>query len=46
MLAELRYDGPHARIRFDRAIADASGTPSLEPAYEAELTETTARNLS
>jgi PhoD-like phosphatase len=44
MLAELRYDGRQARIRFDRTVPDGSGTagspgpPGLEPACEVELT--------
>jgi hypothetical protein len=38
MLAELRYDGRRARIRFDRTASGASGAPGLEPAFEAELT--------
>jgi hypothetical protein len=40
MLAELAYDGRRASIRFDRAVAGASGTPGLEPACETELTQT------
>jgi hypothetical protein len=43
MLAELCYDGPHARIRFDRAVPDPSGIPCLEPVCEAELTGTKGR---
>jgi hypothetical protein len=44
MVAELRYDGRRARIRFDRTVpggpgtADAPGLPGLELACEAELT--------
>lgn len=43
MLAELYYDGRRARIRFDRTVpaasgTPASGTPDLAPACEAELT--------
>jgi hypothetical protein len=37
MLAELRYDGRRARIRFDRTLPGASGAPGLEAACEAEL---------
>jgi hypothetical protein len=49
MLAELRYDGRTARIRFDRTAgeasgtADASGPPGLAPACEVELTPPAAR---
>ena len=38
MLTELSYHGRRARIRFDRTVPGASGTPDLEPACEAELT--------
>jgi hypothetical protein len=38
MVAELCYDGLDARIRFDRALADPSGIPYLQPACEAGLT--------
>jgi hypothetical protein len=44
MVAELRYDGRRARIRFDRTVpggpgtADAAGPPGLELACEVELT--------
>jgi hypothetical protein len=38
MLAELRYDGRQARIRFDRTVPDGSGIPALDPACEVELT--------
>jgi hypothetical protein len=38
MVAELCYDGLHARIRFDRALTDPSGTPCLEAACETDLT--------
>jgi hypothetical protein len=44
MLAELSFDGRRARIRFDRAVPDGSGTadvggpPGLELACEVELT--------
>jgi hypothetical protein len=39
MLAELRYDGREARIRFDSASPAAPGqAPALEPACEATLT--------
>jgi hypothetical protein len=44
MVAELRYDGRRARIRFDRTVpggpgtADAPGLPGLELACEVELT--------
>ena len=37
MIATLEFDGPAARIRFDRASADASGTPRLTTAAEAPL---------
>jgi hypothetical protein len=37
MIAQLEYDGTAARIRFDRAVADSTGTPALEPAAEARL---------
>ena len=44
MLAELRYDGRRARIRFDRTVPGGPGTagppgpPGLAPACEVELT--------
>jgi hypothetical protein len=44
MIAELSYDGPRARIRFDRTVpeasgpSDAAGPAGLEPACEAVLT--------
>ncbi|HEY0936358.1 MAG TPA: alkaline phosphatase D family protein [Trebonia sp.] len=37
MIAVLEFDGPAARVRFDRADADASGTPRLTTAAEARL---------
>jgi hypothetical protein len=38
MIAELEFDGPAARLRFDRAAKDASGARRLTPACEATLT--------
>jgi hypothetical protein len=37
MIAQLEYDGAAARVRFDRAVADAAGTPTLERAAEVRL---------
>jgi PhoD-like phosphatase len=37
MIATLEFDGPAARIRFDRAITDTSGSPRLTAAAEAPL---------
>ncbi|HEX9042273.1 MAG TPA: alkaline phosphatase D family protein [Trebonia sp.] len=42
MIAVLEFDGPEsggtgARVRFDRSVADASGTPHLSTAAEARL---------
>jgi len=42
MLAELSYDGPRARIRFDRPAGDPAGTLHLEPVCAAELTRAPA----
>jgi len=37
MLSALEFDGRAARIRFDRAAADPSGNPSLQPVCEMPL---------
>jgi hypothetical protein len=37
MLSALEFDGRAARIRFDRAAADESGNPSLQPVCETPL---------
>jgi hypothetical protein len=37
MLSALEFDGRAARIRFDRAAADPSGNPSLQPVCETPL---------
>jgi hypothetical protein len=37
MIAVLEFDGTAARVRFDRAAADASGAPGLATAAEARL---------
>jgi PhoD-like phosphatase len=37
MIAVLEFDGTTARVRFDRAAADASGAPRLSTAAEARL---------
>jgi hypothetical protein len=37
MIAVLEFDGPAARVRFDRAVTDASGAPRLATAAEARL---------
>jgi hypothetical protein len=37
MIAVLEFDGAAARVRFDRAAADASGIPYLAVAAEARL---------
>ena len=37
MIAELEFAGTTARVRFDRAVADASGAPRLVAAAEARL---------
>ena len=37
MIAVLEFDGPAARLRFDRATTDTSGTPHLTAACEASL---------
>jgi hypothetical protein len=37
MIAVLEFDGPTARLRFDRATTDPSGTPHLTAACEASL---------
>jgi len=37
MLAALDFNGRGARIRFDRAAADESGNPSLQPVCETPL---------
>jgi hypothetical protein len=39
MLCALDFDGRAARVRFDRAVRDDAGQPSLQPAYEARLTD-------
>lgn len=39
MLAALEFSGRAARIRFDRAVPDASGGPALRPVAEADLTQ-------
>jgi hypothetical protein len=33
----LEFDGPAARVRFDRAVTGASGAPRLATAAEARL---------
>jgi hypothetical protein len=38
MIAELEFDGPAARLRFDRATTGTSGAPRLAPACAATLT--------
>ncbi len=38
MLAALEFSGRAARIRFDRAVPDADGDPSLQAVCEMELT--------
>jgi hypothetical protein len=37
MIAVLEFNGPAARLRFDRATTDTSGTPHLTAACEASL---------
>jgi PhoD-like phosphatase len=37
MLAALTFDGRAARVRFDRAVLDSGGAPSLAPVHETEL---------
>lgn len=37
MLAALHFDGPAARVRFDRAILDSAGAPALAPVFETKL---------
>ena len=44
MLADLSYAGRQARIRFDRTVSDAYGTPDLQPACQLELTRNSARS--
>jgi len=39
MLCALDFDGRAASVRFDRAVRDDAGQPSLQPAYETRLTE-------
>ena len=38
MLSALEFSGRAARVRFDRAVPDAAGDPSLQAVHEAELT--------
>jgi len=38
MIATLRYDGPKAAVRFDRAVTDKTGAPRLTPLLETDLT--------
>jgi hypothetical protein len=37
MIAVLEFDGTAARVRFERAAADASGAPHLTAVAEARL---------
>ena len=37
MLAALEFDGRTARIRFDRTVPGASGSPHLQPVCETGL---------
>jgi hypothetical protein len=38
MLSALEFSGRAARVRFDRAVPDAAGDPSLQAVHETELT--------
>jgi hypothetical protein len=37
MVSGLEFSGRAARVRFDRAVLDASGEPSLQPVLETAL---------